>query len=113
MTDKVQGVHKAGEFLGKNLDFFTVTISGTSIAADGVFGSATQLAFEKMVAVIGTRAQPIILGTPSATILKFAVEHNDAWSAAAANSATVNNSLQKALEDAGFTVSSVVKADTL
>jgi len=139
MTDKVQGVAKAGEFLGKNLDFFTVTITG-DMTATGVYGTENakgfpvtingntyndqsaltaaavkQALFEKMLAVIGTRAQPIILGTPTATVLKFAIEHNDAWSAADANSATVNNSLKAALDAAGFTVANggVVKADTL
>lgn len=80
MTEKVNGKAFAGEFLGKNLDFFIVT-STTDFTAGG-----NQTLFDNVVETISLNGQPIILAAPTrasnVTTLKFAIEHTGAWTAA-------------------------------
>jgi hypothetical protein len=79
MVDKVNGSAKAGEFLGKQLDFFSVT----AIALSGGNAAANKKVVEKLIETISINGQPIMLsGTllgatadGAAYTLKFATEH--------------------------------------
>lgn len=87
-----------GEFLGRQLNFYTVR--STVNFLPGAQGDASQEVLNKMVEVIAGRGQPIILsvepvatesapadlpaltGTGSVYTLKFAIEHHLAWEGA-------------------------------
>jgi hypothetical protein len=80
MVDKVHGAAAAGEFLGKQLDFFAVT--GIALAGGG--SVANKKLVEKIIETISINGQPIMLsGTLLTTadlingtyVLNFAVEH--------------------------------------
>lgn len=95
MVDKVNGRANAGEFLGRNLDFFVFT-SPVNILPLTASGDATsQAALDKLVEVISLRGQPIILGTPYADgddyVVKFATEHSGAWTAASLEAAVLEH----------------------
>jgi hypothetical protein len=90
MTDKVHGFsHTPDQFLSGGLKMFTVTVTGvdmtakTTTPASGAGGMADVSTeshspdFDKVVEIISTRAQPVIMGAVSATTFNFAVEHND------------------------------------
>lgn len=81
---KVNGKAKAGEFLTGNLDFITIATSGAN-GAGGVNNLAEKL--DKVVEVISLNGQPIIMGTATASALKFANEHTEAWTKAALEAA--------------------------
>ena len=96
-VEKVHGVSDAGEFLTGNMDFFTVrTLVDITTDANGDPADASQLALDKLIETISTRAQPVIIGsvatesapdyadftgfsTGTVWVLKFATEHTDAW----------------------------------
>lgn len=117
MVDKVNGVSFPGQHLTGGLNYYTVrtlldirpTVSG-EIGADGVFDQSTadisnaaQQRLDKLVEVISTRAQPVIMGRVRVSteakaditdlpavaalpgpnvdvyVFKFAIEHNQAW----------------------------------
>ncbi len=81
---KVNGKAKAGEFLTGNLDFITVATSANN-GVGGVNNLAEKL--DKVVEVISLNGQPIIMGTATASSLKFANEHTEAWTKAALEAA--------------------------
>lgn len=84
-----------GESLGRQLDFYTIRTLLDITPGD--FGSASQDRLNRIIEVIGTRAQPIIVsvetastetspsdlpaatGSVSVFTLKFALEHVGAW----------------------------------
>lgn len=126
MVNKVQGWSQPGEFLVGSMDFWTLVLAGIDITPTGVTGDAAdvnpagvypivvngvsyanstdyntarakQVNFDKVIAVISTRAQPVILGAvafSTNSTLKFAIEHPEAWTKA---------SLEAALTAAGYT----------
>ncbi len=104
--NKVNGKAAAGEFLGRNLDFFTLT----SVTAEADLGS--QAVLDRVVEVISLNGQPIILGSvttdSSNKILKFATEHTGAWT-----SATLKQALIDHAKVANFANCTVAKADTI
>ena len=74
MVDKVNGSVKAGEFLGRDLDFFVfsgpvnILVKGDSQGngnAANTGTAATQAKLDKLVEVISLRGQPVIMGKPS------------------------------------------------
>ena len=84
-----------GESFNRNLDFFTVTVTGgatfrsdgaTGLDSDGVPNDAEQYLFNKMVELIEQKAQPIVLtgGTTGSTVFNFIVEHPVLWTEAGA-----------------------------
>ncbi|RYD64233.1 MAG: hypothetical protein EOP83_10280 [Verrucomicrobiaceae bacterium] len=77
-ANKVNGKVFAGDFLGANLQFYAVT---TSVDITGASASS-QAALDKLVEVISLNGQPVIMGAPTGTgpyVLRFAVEHTNAW----------------------------------
>jgi hypothetical protein len=95
MVDKVNGNVRAGETLGRNLDFFVFTspVNILPLAASG--NTTSQAALNKLVEVISLRGQPIILGTPyldgSDYVVKFATEHTGAWTAVTLEAAVLEH----------------------
>ena len=94
MTDKVNGWVQSGQHLVGSLAMFTVTTTNnivtpvTSETDTDPFGSVTVTtashndALDALIAAIGTRAEPVIIGTPAGTgpyTLNFAVEHADVF----------------------------------
>lgn len=80
MTDKVHGfVATPDQFLSGGLPMFTATVSGTGSDLTAKTGTLEQhsVALDKLIQALSIRAQPVIMGTPTATTLNFAVEHND------------------------------------
>lgn len=103
MVQQVNGVSKAGDFIRRNMDFYTVRTT-LDITPTGNLSDASQKRFDFLVRTISTRAQPVILGNvfttqevapvadlpitsvsyPSgATVIvynvRFAIEHEEAW----------------------------------
>lgn len=96
-VEKVHGVTDAGEFLTGDMDFFTVrSLVDITTDPDGDPADVSQIALDKLVETISTRAQPIILGSVTTEVgpdysdfvgfsggtvyvLKFATEHTAAW----------------------------------
>lgn len=77
-ANKVNGKVSAGEFLGGNLQFYTLTTS--------VDIKNGQAALDKLVEVISLNGQPVILGAVTGTgpySMVFAIEHTNAWGDAA------------------------------
>jgi hypothetical protein len=76
MPTKVNGKAMAGEFLGGNLDFYTV-VCVTDITPAAVF--------DKVIEVISTNGQPVLLGAVTGSVgsqtFRFAIEHEAAWAA--------------------------------
>lgn len=102
MVDKVNGSVKAGEFLGRELDFFVfsgpvnILVKGDSQGngnSANTGTAATQTKLDKLVEVISLRGQPIIMGKPATDgttyTLKFATEHTGAWTAADLKAAAI------------------------
>ncbi len=84
MVDKVNGRVSAGEFLGRNMEFYTVvldTIDCRSIADGG--DAASQAKLDKIVEIVSMNGQPILMGAvgyaSTDSTLRFAIEHKDAW----------------------------------
>ena len=76
--NKVNGHTGAGEHITSNLDYFTF-VTPLDLA-NTVVNTATAL--DRVVEIIATRGQPVIMGAISGSgpyTLKFAIEHKGAW----------------------------------
>lgn len=83
-TPPVNAKVSAGEFLGRNLDFYTVVSADVDFTPVGLTGSAAATAqglLNKMVEMIAQRGQPVILTLTDSKTIKFAIEHSSAWEA--------------------------------
>lgn len=104
-TPPAQKLVKNGEFVGRNLDFFTLSANADVSGAD----DTTMAKLNTVIETISTKAQPIIISTGAfgsgATVIKFAVEHTGVWAAADLKAA-----LEAAVAGVTFTVT---KADVL
>ena len=75
MTEKVNGfVGTPDQFLSGGMNMYTVTVTGLDLTAAPANGTSD---LDMLIQAISTRAQPVIMGTPTATVLRFAVEHNE------------------------------------
>ena len=94
-SHKVDGNATTAESFNRNLDFYTVTVTGgLTFRADGQSPAldsagdpvnAEQYLFNKMIEVISLKAQPILLaitgGTGTGrTVFTFVTEHGQLWS---------------------------------
>lgn len=113
MTDKVHGFTATpDQFLSGGLVLFTATVSGVDLTATTTDVSEHTLgdvktvphapALDKLIAAISIRAQPVIMGTPTATKLNFGVEHADIFGGVDANGKMLFDSELTAA--CGFTV---------
>lgn len=76
--NKINGKAFAGEFLGGNLQFYTLT---TAVDLRGTT-PASQANLDKVIEVISLNGQPVLLGGVLGTgpyTLVFANEHTNAW----------------------------------
>lgn len=94
--NKVNGRVAAGEFIGRNLDFFTFSSTVSIMPLSGGGNAVTQAAFDKLVEVVSLRGQPIILGAPYSAgggqfAVKFATEHTGHWTAATLKAAVIEH----------------------
>lgn len=103
MVQQVNGTSRAGDFIRRNMDFFTVRTT-LDITPTGNLNDTSQQRFDFLVRTISLRAQPVILGNvfttnevtpipdlpitgvsyPSGTTVtvynvRFAIEHEGAW----------------------------------
>lgn len=77
-SNKVNGKSFAGEFLGGNLQFYTLTTT--------VDIKTVQANLDKVVEVISLNGQPVLLGGVGGTgpyTMIFAIEHTNAWATGA------------------------------
>jgi hypothetical protein len=108
-ANKVNGKVFAGDFLGANLQFYAVT---TSVDITGA-SAQSQAALDKLVEVISLNGQPVIMGAPTGTgpyVLRFAVEHTNAWGDNAALVAAIK---QHAPVEFGASTTTAVIGETL
>lgn len=80
MVEKVNGRAAGGDFLGKDLEYFTLTTAVD--IRPGAVGSASQNALDKVVEVISLRGQPVLMGAVTGSgpyVMRFALEHTAAW----------------------------------
>lgn len=107
--NKVDGTANPAESFNRDLDFFTVTVTGgLTFRSDGAAGlddagvpnDAEQYLFDKMVELISQKAQPIVLtgGTTGSTVFNFIVEHSKLWTEAGATDPKAE-SLDTVLQD--------------
>lgn len=109
MTQKVNGHVAAGAHLGAALDFYTVTTTvDLTVAPNGVFATG----LDKLIEVISLRGQPVIMavsaGANSSTVVKFAIEHTQAWEVATPN--LINSIVAHAGAVYGFTTGNTTVA---
>ena len=110
-SNKVDGTANPAESLVGDLDFFTVTVSGSGpgtyrsdgaagIDTDGVPNDAEQFLFDKIIEAISQKAQPVLLtgGTTGSTVINVAVEHTTVWTEAGATDAKAET-LQTVITD--------------
>jgi len=93
-TPPVNAKVSAGEFLGRNLDFYTVVSANVDFTPVGLTGAAATTAqglLNQMVEMIAQRGQPVILTLTDSKTIKFAIEHHNAWESAAVSLQTVLN----------------------
>lgn len=115
--NRVNGVSYPDEFVTSQFDYISITTSvDIRTATDATGGSATsQGNLDKLVEIISTVAQPVILFAPYAVstnyVLKVAIEHTGAWTSTSLVSAIVASQYAAA----GFTSdnTSVVIASAL
>lgn len=95
MVEKVNGfVGAPDQFLSGGIKMFTVTLTNYDMTVlDGLVNGVGKYnkGLEALIVGLSQRAQPVIMGTPTATTLRFAVEHVDVFmdpAAPAANEAT-------------------------
>jgi len=89
MTDKVNGfVGTPDQFLSGAVKMFTVTVAGLDLTVAPANGTSN---LDKLIQAISTRAQPVIMGTPTSTALNFAVEHNEVFGDLTAFATEVRN----------------------
>lgn len=94
MTLKVNGFARGpGQFVSGAMAMFTVTVTNMNLTAPPADGDSD---LDRLIRAISTRAQPIILGTPTATVLRIAVEHPDVFGDLAAFVAEVDAALPPA-----------------
>lgn len=94
--NKVNGRVSAGEFVGRNMDFFTFSSDVNILPLNASGNANSQKALDKLVEVISLRGQPVLLGTPYSAgggqfAVKFATEHSGAWTAAALKAAVIEH----------------------
>jgi len=78
MTDKIHSFAATpDQFLSGGLPMFTATVTGANLTTLTGTEEPHAAALDKLIEVISLRAQPVVLGTPNATTLRFAVEHNE------------------------------------
>jgi len=108
--NKVDGTANPAESFNRNLDFFTVTVTGgltfrsdgaAGLDDDGVPVDAEQYLFDKMIELVSQKAQPIVLtgGTTGATVFNMIIEHSGLWTEAGATDPKAE-SLDTVLQDA-------------
>lgn len=97
-ANKVNGYTKAGESLGSNLDFFTLTVTAATMSIlplDAGGDATSQARLDKVVEVISLKGQPVIMAAPylsgSDHVFKFAIEHAGAWTAADLKAAIIEH----------------------
>lgn len=109
MTQKVNGISKAGQHLTGGLNFYKVRT--TLDIRSGAISDASQKRLDKLVEAISLRAQPVIMSAvavstesnpsdiPSASgsvtvyTLSFAIEHNMAWEVQGSSNPTLAETL--------------------
>jgi len=114
---KIHGWSKApDQFLTGGLPMYTVTVTNVDLTvmtpADADDGEQHNVALDKLVELISTRAQPVVIGTVGQHSFRFAVEHDDAFGGTdssdnetlAGFTAKVQAGLQAALDDDTVTV---------
>jgi len=74
----------SGEFVGRNLDFYTVTTSVN--ITPGAVGSASQIALDTLNQTIALNGQTVLFQLEGAGVVKFAIEHTLSWGVDAAAS---------------------------
>ena len=116
MTDKVNGHVASGEFVGGDMQFFTVTLTGATwddAAATTVDAGKTFL--DVAVEVIQGFETPVMISKTSTTVLKFATNRVASFIEAKDTGDTKQGSLDAALEAAlpGSSTVVVAKAETL
>lgn len=113
MTQKVNGHVAGGEFVGGDMQFFTVTLTSgalTDAAATAVDAGKTVL--DVAVEVIQGFETPVMISVSSSTVLKFATTRHASFTEAGATGDSKQASLVDALDAAGISAT-VVKAETL
>lgn len=109
MTDKVHGFAKTpDQFLSGGLPMFTATVTGVDLTALTGTEESHSAALDKLIEVISTRAQPVVMGAVKATTLNFAVEHNDIFGDLTAFSAEATAAFAAKFPGATVTVSKFV-----
>ena len=91
----------AGEFLGKDFDFWTLA----SITAEADIGAAAVL--NRVVEVIAINGQPVLLGAVTGTTtktMKFAIEHSGSWTAVTLKQALIDHGNYSGVNFANVTV---------
>lgn len=77
MTEKVNGFAAGNDqFLSGAVTKYTVTVSNADLTAAPANGTSN---LDRVIEIISTRAQPVILGVVTATGFSFAVEHADVF----------------------------------
>jgi hypothetical protein len=113
MTQKVNGHVAGGEFVGGDMQFFTVTLtSGALTDADATSVDAGKTKLDVAVEVIQGFETPVLLSVSSSTVLKFATTRRASFVEAGSTGDSKQGSLVTALGAAGIDAT-VVKADTL
>ncbi len=115
MTQKINGMTAAGQFLTGGLNFYKVRTTldirpaGGLVVAEGA-PITSQMRLDKLVETISTRAQPVILSAVADPVveadpddlvgtnvevytLSFAIEHNMAWEVAGSKNPDLAESL--------------------
>lgn len=96
MTDKIHGYVAAPDaFLTGSTKCFTVTVANYDLTTDTSTGDeATHNdGLDKIIEAISVRAQPVLIGTVSATSFRFAVEHDGIFMDPAAPTANESTAL--------------------
>lgn len=78
MTDKIHGfAHTPNQSLSGGLVMYTATVTGVDLTATAGTEEVHAPALDKVIEILSTRAQPVLMGAVTATTFHFAVEHND------------------------------------
>jgi hypothetical protein len=116
MTNKVNGYVASGEFVGGDMQFFTVTLTGATWAdAAATDKDAGKKFLDVAVEVIQGFETPVMISQTSATVLKFATTRKASFVEAGATGDPKQVTLDAALEAAlpGSSTVVVAKAETL
>ena len=116
MTNKVNGYVASGEFVGGDMQFFTVTLTGATWADSAATDVDTGKKFlDIAVEVIQGFETPVMISQSSSTVLKFATTRKASFIEAGSTGDTKQASLEAALEAAlpGSSTVVVAKAETL